>query len=1152
MITREAEMEIPLSQGLNDSCDDKFLETLPYMHGDGVNSWQSENNIMVFNDKVGPEKEGTPDKLIIKSHLYNASDFNQLPSDKDSSCSSYECLVPTKSIEKVQDILQKKGISEYASLSKKSYAHSKSLTSSPRTDLWQESGMESNLIHVLKRQIQSLALKEQEVEQTLSKERIENLVSKVEEEVEFEGMFEDLCMRFKTEGEFMAIERRERDWERERREVRLEEEVELLRNRVELLQEEIKIAHEERDRAICGQIERHALVDFCQLSPGSNVHSLSRTHDTDNQVDDKVFSLTDGCDGELFSKGGNPSRILRETPCQAEENAKRDHKLLEDTFREEQQHWIEREQLLKNQICGLEEEVSSMRATLEEKDSIISSEMERRKQYGLEVDKVTALRREGNMVHCSVIHRLNVVEGLLSKIADKLKYLETLNFDGESEAAALVSEMLSDLDAVGPCGQTWLVQDELQDTLLGKEQLLEKPSEECLACFDSKEEELYATSYVEKRLIDSLASCKTHLCNLKRQLEVYRTGSVDDSDLEGSSVSEGKPQDAVKGADACCGYGQGLINDIFKEIGHLSRELRKEQDKRDKYRADMSLLTQELKDERDEWKAKVSNTHCLMEDLRKQIKTKEIQIEQEQKQMDLLLESKDAETDHLKTLLKSKDVESERVLQKFKEELELMQEEVQKERRERENVMDTHFSSRRKLIQEMKEKEARWQKDIEEMVQEMEQLRREIDEKNQIISNLSKDLRRFELNINENIIREDGRNSLIRISEDVSNVFTDSAKNDSAFIKSATSGNCDRKDAEWQQLIGKISGFDKQIAEAMLAIQSLKEELNVKEKELQRARLERDSERKAVWIHDQVQANDVENSNDILRRDDEDQLAPRDNEDLIKLLQVERADTADAISILQGAVRELQWALKHYIGKQDFSSFELNRGPQSFSLKGELVKVHASHLEELDAYILELKLKVEEAEKRARTAEVALAVNAAKNSARGTVSTSSFTKIGKEWVGNSQLRQGEPCSAPGTVRWVGGAHGYQTHHSARRQSKIRGDVLHGSDFKDSRQDRTWSGDTLGNSQVWDLHAGSAGLDTASNNNSSGWMTLRSATDDSLIMQDSFQQPSLTLAVSTPPPRSQRRWVVDALWLENVRTSIFEASTRYRKATGLCS
>jgi hypothetical protein len=50
--------------------------------------------------------------------------------------------------------------------------------------------------------------------------------------------------------------------------------------------------------------------------------------------------------------------------------------------------------------------------------------------------------------------------------------------------------------------------------------------------------------------------------------------------------------------------------------------------------------------------------------------------------------------------------------------------------------------------------------------------------------------------------------------------------------------------------------------------------------------------------------------------------------------------------------------------------------------------------------------------------------------------------------------------------------------------------------------------------------------------SNGWM-IRGCTEDSFSIQDSFEQSPLTLAVSIPP-RSQRRWLVDGLWLENVR------------------
>ncbi|KAI5063085.1 hypothetical protein GOP47_0021632 [Adiantum capillus-veneris] len=1234
-----------------------------------ANCGHPENAIQVPNEdnsdnKSDLDEEHTPEKAIIQSHFFVKTNCNRLHSDNESSCSSYESFVSERMGEKVEDGLQENRLLEFVASSEKGCVQSKALSKELQTGPWQESSTESSLVQILRRQMESLVLKEEYVQQTLSTERIENLVSKVEEEVEFEGMVEDLCLRFKAEGEFMDIERRERDWERERREVRLEEEVELLRNKVEVLEEEIKIARRERDCALQEQTEGYELIDITQLSSGLNVSQRSHVPSADSKKDVEILALVQGEQQELSDSGGESSlAMLKGMLHQAEEKAERDRRLLEDTFQDEQQLWIENEQLLQNRISALDKDLNCMRVTLKEKESVISLERERRRQYGLEVDKVLAFWREENSVHNSVHERLKIVEGLLSKSAEKVKVLMTSYSPGETESANLLSELLlvleeaetekieisspspgqqllewelveqwkaqrdlleeerdklqeklelatqmanekqakmeglwqekemnlvkqlRNLEALAgrsvvcnrnsishgetelwdseivAYGQAW--QDErekVQLMLVEREQLMEDHTREWSAILDAKEGELCALKSAQKRLLNALTGIRKQLHNLKRQLAKQKRGTTrdpilkvvkastnsnavggfcsDESDFETScstdfSAAQEQTQAAAHADEEYYLSTQQLAVDISKEIGRLARALRQEQDRLERERVDVRIGTQQLKDERKELETKVVDALGLMEGLREQIKEKEGQMERERKQMDLILNVKEEETEQLKTMLKNKDLVIERSVQKYKEEMDLIQKEVEKERKERENLMDMHFSSRRKLIQEMKEKEARWEKENEEMSHEMEELRREIDEKNQLILKLKKDWRDYDLNAEETSIKQVERCDIINVLEEIPNDWTGAAVTKSGSTQ--TSGFGGRRDVEWQDLISKIAGFDNQIAEAMLAIHSLKEELNAKEKELQRARLERDSERKVAWIHERVEPKVLEEHSTILESGEdwgERELLPtRDNEDLIKLLEIERADTADAMSILQGAVRELQWALKHYKGK-DAASFQLDREAQSFSLKGELVKVHASHLEELDAYILELKMKMEEAEKRARTAEVALAVNAVKESARNTGTVSAMVRFGKEWVEKPQLRgQDDVSPASATRRGWGG--GDLAQSPVRRQSKSRSGSL-ASDFRNARTDQRFSGGTTDNTQLWDIGASSPRLDASSNSSSSGWMTLRGGAEESLVIQDSFQQQPWTLAVSTPPPRGQRRWLVDAGWLDNVR------------------
>ncbi|MCO5557400.1 hypothetical protein L7F22_010963 [Adiantum nelumboides] len=1255
------DMECSESQITEHTCTGKVSRR--YKPVDETSPWHPENGLEVlnnFDDKSDLDEEHTPEKAIIQRHFFEERNFNPLHSDNESSCSSYESFISDRKVEKVQDSLPENKLMEFVATSEKGNVQSKALSKELQTEPWQESRTESSLVQILKRQMHSLALKEQNVEKTLSKERIENLVSKVEEEVEFEGMVEDLYLRFKAEGEFMDIERRERDWERERREVRLEEEVELLRNKVEVLEEEIKTARTERDYASQGQSGRYELIGITHISSGLNAGQPSLGPLLELKKEEEILTLAQREQQELPD-----GAMLRGMLRQAEEKAERDRRLLEDSFQDEQQRWIENEQLLQNQISALDKELNCMRVMLKEKESVISLERERRRQYGLEVDKVLAFWREENSVHNSVCERLKIVESLLSKCAENLKDLMFLYPAGETESGRLLSEILHEIEDVEKeklemsglqllewelveqwksqrdlleeerdklqeklelttemakdneekierlwqekeislvkqlrklealvsrhitCNMNSIPQGErefwdseivaysqawqddrekLQPILAEREQLMDDHTREWSAILDAKEGELCALKFAQKKLVNALTSSKKQLLNLKRQLARQRKGTTkdsilkvvkantssnavgglcsDESDFESScstnfSVAKEERQAAGKGDEEHYLDAHQLAADISKEIGKLARALRQEQDRLEREREDVRVGTQQLKDERKELETKVADALGLMEELREQIKAKECQMERERKQMDLILNTKEEEIEQLKTLLKTKDFATEKTVQKFKGEMDLIQKEVEKERKERENVMDMHFSSRRKLIQEMKEKEAWWEKEIEEMSHEMEQLRREFDEKNQVISKLKKDLRDHELNAEETIVKQVERCALINTLEDIPNDWTGAALTKSGSTQG--SGLCGRRDVEWQDLISKISGFDNQIAEAMLAIQSLKEELSAKEKELQRARLERDSESKVAWIHEQAESKDLEERSRMLEREEDwgerEHLLTRDNVDLIKLLEVERADTADAMSILQGAVRELQWALKHYKGK-DVSSFQLDREAQSFSLKGELVKVHASHLEELDAYIIELKLKVEEAEKRARTAEVALAVNAIKESARNTGTVSTVVKVGKEWVEKSQFRGPDEASPASATRrgWGEDDLELQAQSPVRRLSKIggQGSGSLASDLRNARTGQRWSGGATDNTQLWDVRASSPGMDASSNSSSSGWMTLRGGAEESLVRHDSFQQPSLTLAVSTPPPRGQRKWLVDTVWLDNVR------------------
>jgi hypothetical protein len=95
-----------------------------------------------------------------------------------------------------------------------------------------------------------------------------------------------------------------------------------------------------------------------------------------------------------------------------------------------------------------------------------------------------------------------------------------------------------------------------------------------------------------------------------------------------------------------------------------------------------------------------------------------------------------------------------------------------------------------------------------------------------------------------------------------------------------------------------------------------------------------------------------------------------DKENILQELEAEREE----VSALQGTVRELEWLLMH-------SEVE-NKNKLDFVRKKEgMVKVHSSHLEEVDQYIMDLRSKLEESETKRKGAEVALAVQDLKRAA---------------------------------------------------------------------------------------------------------------------------------------------------------------------------
>lgn len=1307
---------------LASSCDEQLVEHLGNEHAresspcacSGFGIHHSAIDVLSeegFGEGKEWEEEHTPEKAIIQTEMHDCNKVRQVQPGNELGSMIEVTQEPDSKCNRLLKTVEKHEVVEDLIGSNAEHHLGEEVSLRIQGRPWQKRGTESSLVRMLWRQIESLTVRERQVEQTLSKERIEHLVSKVEEEVELEGMVEDMCLRFRAEGEFMDMERREREWERERHEVQLEEEVGLLRSKVDSLEEEIRIANAEKEYALQKKQEEidDLTLNMQALSQGVQGQQACGSEVAIQPDEEKVLAVVRTRQQELFDESGESMlAALREMLCLAEEKAEQDRKALEDledTFHNEHRRWNDIEQQLEGQIYGLEVELNSMKDTLKEKASIVSLERERRRNYGLEVDKIIAFWREESSTHNRVCQRLKYVEDFLAQFGQKAMQLKTLSSAGKTIEPVL-SELLRDLERVetekqevlspSKCQQffewelikKWKAQRDLlederdkleerfdlsmskakdnekrieaiwrekernlaeklrnlearlenqeivwkrkneaffqekvkleleidayrknweeerekgQAIMLDREQWMDEQIKEWACLLDVKDEELSALRSVQKKLADVLSTSKRRLIDIKRQLVRNRKGNGKGSRSKGQKGNENfddkgdwctgesdletvcsKDFAAIKerqgivdsGDEEYCIDVEHMAMDMVKEIGKLAREIKREQERLERERTEVRIGTEHLKDERRELERKVADALSLMEDLKGQIKEKEGQMEWERKQMELILVAKTDEVENLKVLLRSKEQEANISLQKFKDDMQLIEKEVEKERKEREEVMDLHFASRMKVTNELKEKEAVWEKETEAMSQELQELRAEIDEKDQEIARLRKEslIRDDELKVARavwgnlqsgdkkqmSIGSQDSSNTgnceRLTSAEDMSNENLALVNTIKCNVETPDSGNSDthvyldRRDAEWQDAIEKIASFDKQIAEAMLAIQSLKEELSTKEKELQRARLERDFDSKTAWLHEQDQLKEIQEQHRLAVMERQfdwsqrEQALLRDKDELLKLLEAERADTADAMSILQGAVRELQWALKQYKGKEDEdSSSELDRDAtmegSKFSTKGDLVKVHASHLEEVDQFILELKLKVEEAESRARAAEVALAVNAvkAKEAAKARGITSALVKFRKEGIDNdrSRLTTGQDEVLPLSFLRDAGFQSLSKRHTKNGRGFDDYNNVASNSLDTLQHEEKWSrGSEHG--RLWDAGVSRTRLEGASNGSSSSWMTVRGAADDSIMMHDPFQQGALALAVSTPPPRSQRKWLVDASWLENVR------------------
>jgi KaiC/GvpD/RAD55 family RecA-like ATPase len=172
--------------------------------------------------------------------------------------------------------------------------------------------------------------------------------------------------------------------------------------------------------------------------------------------------------------------------------------------------------------------------------------------------------------------------------------------------------------------------------------------------------------------------------------------------------------------------------------------------------------------------------------------------------------------------------------------------------------------------------------------------------------------------------------------------------------------------AHVQPAVCRVANLDKEVANAMNAIDSLREELDTKETQLVQAKMDKETE----W--EDCEAALAQEYKEMLnmREKQWQQLWMLKEQELLsandKILH-QLADQRGEFAIVQGALRELEWSINH-------GDIDIKAKLADISKKEGMVKVHTSHLEEVDRYILDLQTKLEESEKKRKSAEVAASI----------------------------------------------------------------------------------------------------------------------------------------------------------------------------------
>ena len=639
--------------------------------------------------------------------------------------------------------------------------------------------------------------------------------------------------------------------------------------------------------------------------------------------------------------------------------------------------------------------------------------------------------------------------------------------------------------------------------VLQREEWLEDQVARWAALLDGKDRELAVLKTANEELKEVLKADKQRHESLQQHVHYHQKEMLEnssqtsiscESDKRGRNILEEQEEES-------CQTVERFVRDVDKgEEGHDGAERVLEAvDKLEKEKA-----------EKEELQKKVATTLKLVDELQ----TKLEQVEGEKQELETSLSSKASEVEHLVEQINSRECQMEALMQKFRDEVLSIDREVEKERKEREEVMEMHFVGKRRLVTEMREKEESWQNDFKVMSDELLELREEIRRKEDDIAVLRENLQALDEHRRAEEQKLARRVSSLLQEKDVLTAALEQEQNAREIAETENQKleeenvilldelNAERRrslgamrdntnswrNIELQAAAGRVASADKQIGDAMTTIESLEEELKAKEMQLEEVKADKEAEwakREAALGQEHKMMLEMQERKWQQEWQSKEKSIALERERLLQQLNTEKEGAA----AMQGVLRELEWSVKH--GDTDGKA-KLVELPK----KEGMVKVHTSHLEDVDQYVLDLQLKLEESEKKRKSAEVALSVQDLKRAASIDASYLQFDRDGRV-LPNMPVRHDGNLTSHLSLE-----NGIESLRIRTRSSL--GERSARSSFSSIREiqpDSYWEGGNTSTS-IWHGQG-----------------------------RDDF---SLSVLPPVSPGRRQQKWLVDAVWLEHVR------------------